>query len=73
HKTIGKSNFSAEQIKENLDALLVALKTANPSSAKGTFLKKVSISTTLGAGIGVDVARRQTQGEFRGFGATSVS
>ncbi|TON66900.1 50S ribosomal protein L1, partial [Vibrio parahaemolyticus] len=41
HTTIGKANFSAEQIKENLEALLVALKKAKPSSAKGTFLKKV--------------------------------
>ncbi|KIT31491.1 50S ribosomal protein L1, partial [Vibrio parahaemolyticus EN9701072] len=48
HTTIGKANFSAEQIKENLEALLVALKKAKPSSAKGTFLKKVSISTTMG-------------------------
>ncbi|TOO45973.1 50S ribosomal protein L1, partial [Vibrio parahaemolyticus] len=38
HTTIGKANFSAEQIKENLEALLVALKKAKPSSAKGTFL-----------------------------------
>ena len=37
HTTIGKANFSAEQIKENLEALLVALKKAKPSSAKGTF------------------------------------
>ena len=54
HTTIGKANFSAEQIKENLEALLVALKKAKPSSAKGTFLKKVSISTTMGAGVAVD-------------------
>ncbi|TON85903.1 50S ribosomal protein L1, partial [Vibrio parahaemolyticus] len=53
HTTIGKANFSAEQIKENLEALLVALKKAKPSSAKGTFLKKVSISTTMGAGVAV--------------------
>ncbi|CAM2818017.1 50S ribosomal protein L1 [Vibrio neptunius] len=54
HTTIGKANFSAEQIKENLEALLVALKKAKPSSAKGTFLQKVSISTTMGAGVAVD-------------------
>ncbi|EEX93461.1 50S ribosomal protein L1 [Vibrio orientalis CIP 102891 = ATCC 33934] len=54
HTTIGKANFSAEQIKENLEALLVALKKAKPSSAKGTFLQKVSISTTMGAGVTVD-------------------
>ncbi|HCH4041582.1 TPA: 50S ribosomal protein L1 [Vibrio parahaemolyticus] len=61
HTTIGKANFSAEQIKENLEALLVALKKAKPSSAKGTFLKKVSISTTMGAGVVVDQASLNTQ------------
>ncbi|HCE4999892.1 50S ribosomal protein L1 [Vibrio parahaemolyticus] len=61
HTTIGKASFSAEQIKENLEALLVALKKAKPSSAKGTFLKKVSISTTMGAGVAVDQASLNTQ------------
>ncbi len=61
HTTIGKANFSAEQIKENLEALLVALKKAKPSSAKGTFLKKVSISTTMGAGVAVDQGSLNTQ------------
>ncbi|EIK0775122.1 50S ribosomal protein L1 [Vibrio alginolyticus] len=61
HTTIGKANFSAEQIKENLEALLVALKKTKPSSAKGTFLKKVSISTTMGAGVAVDQASLNTQ------------
>ena len=54
-------NFSAEQIKENLEALLVALKKAKPSSAKGTFLQKVSISTTMGAGVAVDQGSLNTQ------------
>ena len=61
HTTIGKANFSAEQIKENLEALLIALKKAKPSSAKGTFLQKVSISTTMGAGVAVDQASLNTQ------------
>ncbi|MGL5365265.1 MAG: 50S ribosomal protein L1, partial [Plesiomonas shigelloides] len=39
---------------ENLEALLVALKKAKPSSAKGVFIKKVSISTTMGAGVALD-------------------
>lgn len=54
HTTIGKVDFDAANLKENLEALLVALKKAKPSSAKGTFLKKVSISTTMGAGVAVD-------------------
>ncbi|MEL0630306.1 50S ribosomal protein L1 [Psychromonas aquatilis] len=56
HSTIGKATFSAEQIKENLEALLVALKKAKPSAAKGQFIKKVSLSTTMGAGLKVDQA-----------------
>ncbi|ASU21286.1 50S ribosomal protein L1 [Vibrio qinghaiensis] len=54
HTTIGKVSFETSQLQENLEALLVALKKAKPSSAKGTYLKKVSISTTMGAGVAVD-------------------
>jgi len=60
HTTIGKASFEANQLQENLEALLVALKKAKPSSAKGTFLKKVSISTTMGAGVAVDQASLNT-------------
>jgi large subunit ribosomal protein L1 len=60
HTTIGKATFEANQLQENLEALLVALKKAKPSSAKGTFLKKVSISTTMGAGVAVDQATLKT-------------
>ncbi|MCF7355268.1 50S ribosomal protein L1 [Vibrio sp. CK2-1] len=60
HTTIGKATFEASQLQENLEALLVALKKAKPSSAKGTFLKKVSISTTMGAGVAVDQATLKT-------------
>ncbi|GLO62236.1 50S ribosomal protein L1 [Vibrio sp. MACH09] len=60
HTTIGKASFESDQLKENLEALLVALKKAKPSSAKGTFLKKVSISTTMGAGVAVDQASLNT-------------
>jgi large subunit ribosomal protein L1 len=63
HTTIGKANFSAEQIKENLEALLVALKKAKPSSAKGTFIKKVSISTTMGAGVALDQNTLETNAQ----------
>lgn len=60
HTTIGKATFEAAQLQENLEALLVALKKAKPSSAKGTFLKKVSISTTMGAGVSVDQSSLNT-------------
>jgi large subunit ribosomal protein L1 len=61
HTTIGKVTFEANQIQENLEALLVALKKAKPSSAKGVFIKKVSISTTMGAGVALDQASLNAQ------------
>lgn len=54
HTSIGKLDFTAEALKENLTALLVDLKKAKPSSAKGMYLKKVTISTTMGPGLAVD-------------------
>ncbi|WP_338365784.1 50S ribosomal protein L1 [uncultured Pseudoalteromonas sp.] len=54
HTTIGKVDFTAEQLQQNLEALVVALKKAKPSQAKGVYVKKVTISTTMGAGVAVD-------------------
>jgi large subunit ribosomal protein L1 len=54
HASIGKIAFEADAIKENLEALMEALRKAKPSSAKGTYIAKVSLSTTMGAGITVD-------------------
>ena len=56
HATIGKANFAADALKENLGALLNDLVKAKPASAKGQFLQKVSVSTTMGLGIIVDQA-----------------
>ena len=54
HTTIGKVDFSADALKENLTALLADLKKAKPSSAKGVYMKKVTLSTTMGPGLVVD-------------------
>ena len=54
HAPIGKVGFSAEALKANVDALLGDLKKAKPSSTKGVYFKKVSVSTTMGPGIQVD-------------------
>jgi len=54
HASIGKIAFDSEAIKQNLEALMEALRKAKPSSAKGTYIAKVSLSTTMGAGIVVD-------------------
>ena len=56
HCTIGKSSFEVAQLRENLESLLADLKRAKPASSKGVYLKKISISTTMGAGLAVDQA-----------------
>ncbi len=55
-KLLTKLTKDADKLKENLEALLVALKKAKPTQAKGVYIKKVSISTTMGAGVAVDQA-----------------
>ena len=54
HATIGKVDFDNDKLKENLEALLGALKKAKPSTSKGVYIKKVSLSTTMGAGVAID-------------------
>ena len=54
HASIGKVNFEASALKENLHALLADLMKAKPASSKGVFLQKVSLSSTMGLGIPVD-------------------
>ena len=54
HGAIGRVGFDAAAIKENLEALLADLRKAKPASAKGVYLKKISISTTMGPGLIVD-------------------
>ncbi len=56
HCTIGKASFDVSQLRENLEHLLADLKKAKPSASKGVYLKKISISTTMGAGFAVDQA-----------------
>ena len=56
HCTIGKSSFEATQLRENLEFLLADLKKAKPTTSKGVYLQKISISTTMGAGVTVDQA-----------------
>jgi len=56
HGGIGKIGFDTKAIKENLEALLVDLKKVKPASAKGIYMKKITISTTMGPGIVIDQA-----------------
>jgi large subunit ribosomal protein L1 len=54
HCTIGKVNFSVDALKENLTALLNDVVKAKPAAAKGQYLAKISVSSTMGLGIIVD-------------------
>ncbi len=54
--TIGRASFAPEQLKTNLLALVEALNKAKPQGTKGIYLKKVSVSSTMGAGVRVDTA-----------------
>jgi large subunit ribosomal protein L1 len=54
HGGIGKISFDAEAIRGNLTAVLADLKKAKPSSAKGVYMKKVTLSTTMGPGLTID-------------------
>jgi large subunit ribosomal protein L1 len=56
HCTIGKANFEVPALKENLQALLADLARAKPAASKGVFLKKVSVSSTMGPGVTIDQA-----------------
>ena len=56
HGSVGKVGFGPKQIKENLEALIADLKKAKPASAKGVYLKKVTLSTTMGPGLAIDQA-----------------
>ncbi len=56
HGGIGKVSFEPKAIKENLEALIADLKKAKPSAAKGVYLKKISLSTTMGPGLAIDLA-----------------
>lgn len=56
HCSIGKVDFNADQLVENLAALIADLVKAKPSSAKGVYLKKVVVSSTMGVGVQVDQA-----------------
>ena len=56
HAGIGKASFSAQQIEENMRAFVDAVGKAKPSGAKGTYMKKIAVSSTMGPGVSVDVA-----------------
>ena len=54
HCTIGKASFDAQKLKENLEALLADLQKAKPATSKGIYLKRVTLSSTMGPGVVID-------------------
>lgn len=56
HCSVGKADFAAEDVLENIVALISDLKKAKPASSKGQYLKKVSLSTTMGPGLTIDIS-----------------
>ncbi|MBA3536064.1 MAG: 50S ribosomal protein L1 [Tatlockia sp.] len=56
HCSVGKIDFAAPDILENISALLADLKKAKPTSSKGVYFKKISLSTTMGPGLTIDIA-----------------
>ncbi|TLN23456.1 50S ribosomal protein L1 [bacterium] len=54
HVPVGRKSFSPEQIRENVEAVMDSLQKAKPSSAKGTYIKAVALSTTMGPGVKID-------------------
>ena len=59
HAPVGKASFEVDKLKGNLMSLMDALIKAKPSTAKGTYLKKVTISATMGPGINIDIPELQ--------------
>ena len=56
HTSIGKASFDVSALQENLNALLADLSKAKPTSAKGIYFKKITVSTTMGPGVAVEKA-----------------
>lgn len=61
HATIGRASFSVESLQQNLGALVEALVKAKPAAAKGVYLRKVAVSSTMGAGVRVEPASINAQ------------
>ncbi|MDO9490193.1 MAG: 50S ribosomal protein L1, partial [Sphingomonadaceae bacterium] len=61
HSGIGKVSFPAEDLKANFDAFLDAIVKARPSGAKGKYVEKIALSSTMGPGVKIDTAAAQGQ------------
>jgi large subunit ribosomal protein L1 len=60
HVAIGKSSFELEKLFENFAALMDAIRKAKPSASKGTYIRRLTVTSTMGPGIRVDALAAQT-------------
>lgn len=56
HAGVGKASFAQDKLEENVNAFLTAIQKARPSGAKGTFMKKITISSSMGPGVKIDTS-----------------
>ena len=56
HAGVGKASFAQDKLEENVNAFLTAIQKARPSGAKGTFIKRITLSSTMGPGVKIDTA-----------------
>ena len=61
HAGVGKASFSAEQLQDNIKAFVDAIVKAKPAGAKGTYIKKISVSSTMGPGVRLNAADAQAK------------
>ena len=61
HAGVGKASFTEAALVANIKALMDALNRAKPSGAKGTYVKKISLSSTMGPGVKIDTASLNAQ------------
>lgn len=55
HGSIGRADFTAEAIQENLEALVSALRKAQPAAAKGVYFVQITLATTMGPGLAISI------------------
>jgi large subunit ribosomal protein L1 len=63
HAGVGKASFSEDALAENIRALLQGLVKAKPAGAKGTYVKRIALSSTMGPGVKVDTAEASAPAE----------
>jgi len=61
HAGVGKASFSQDALAENVNAFIDAIRKARPSGAKGVFMKKITLTSTMGPGVKIDAAAQAAE------------